>query len=333
MRLIKALFLAGALLAGNTAFAADQQLMNLVMPDARILGGVNVTTAKISPFGQFVLSRIPASDKGLQELIATTGFDPRQDAAELLVATAADPASPGGLLLVRGNFKVSQIAATAGKNSHIEVSSYAGATLITATNPKAKAVHAVAFIGDSIAVAGEAGDVKAALDRSHGVNSIDPALATQVNALSAGEDAWVVSSVAVGSLAPSGKAPAPTGPAAALLPVLKNIQAFSGGVKLGSDVQLTVQAKAGDANNAAALGAVVRLVVSLASANAGTNPQLAQVAGLLGGLQVATSGQTVNLALTVGEAQLEALVNSLPQRAASPAAARPAPQRARRNRN
>ena len=37
--------LLGLLLSG-TAFAADPQLMNLVMPDAKILAGVNATSAR-----------------------------------------------------------------------------------------------------------------------------------------------------------------------------------------------------------------------------------------------------------------------------------------------
>ena len=34
------------------ATAADPQLLNLVMPDAKVLAGVNVDQAKTSPFGQ-----------------------------------------------------------------------------------------------------------------------------------------------------------------------------------------------------------------------------------------------------------------------------------------
>ena len=34
------------------AAGADTRLMNLVMPDARVVAGANVTNARISPFGQ-----------------------------------------------------------------------------------------------------------------------------------------------------------------------------------------------------------------------------------------------------------------------------------------
>ncbi|MDQ1471264.1 MAG: hypothetical protein QOJ99_2744, partial [Bryobacterales bacterium] len=80
----------GALLLSASAFAADQQLLNLVMPDAQIMAGANVTTAKISPFGQYLLTQIGANDKGLQDFITKTGFDPRQDVTEILAASTGN---------------------------------------------------------------------------------------------------------------------------------------------------------------------------------------------------------------------------------------------------
>src|SRR3954471_8336608 len=92
-----AAFLAGTLILSANAFAVDTQLLNLVMPDAQIMAGMNVTTAKISPFGQYVLSQFRSDDKGLQELISQTGFDPRQDVSEILAATTGKPGVAGGL--------------------------------------------------------------------------------------------------------------------------------------------------------------------------------------------------------------------------------------------
>src|SRR5208283_4149187 len=83
------------------------------------------------------------------------------------------------------------------------VSTHAGATLVTFTNAKAKVQGAVAFIGSTIAVAGDVASVTAALDRGSASNSIDPALAVQVNALSGSDDAWFVSSVPPSSLLPA----------------------------------------------------------------------------------------------------------------------------------
>ena len=150
-----------------------------------------------SPLGQFVLTKIGQLPQGF---ITATGFNPLQDVSEILAATAADPSNPGGLVLARGTFPVDKITATlSGGSSNWQVTTYGGATLMSNTNPKEKVASAVAFLGTSIAVAGDLASVKAAIDRSGGTNSIDPALAVTVNQLSTSEDEWVASSVSIAS--------------------------------------------------------------------------------------------------------------------------------------
>ena len=142
-----------------------------------------------------------------------------------------------------------------------------------------------------------------------------------MNQLSESEDEWVVSSASIASLLPAGAATG-AGPAAQILSVLKSIQSFTGGVKLGSDVQVTGQAVADTAQNATSLAAVVKLGVNLASMNSGKDPQLAQLAQLLQNIQVTTSGSNLNLAMTVPETQVEGLLNQFwkPSAAVRPAA-------------
>jgi hypothetical protein len=297
------------------AFAADPQLMNMVMPDAKILAGVNAASARTSPFGQFVITKIGMLGQEPQKFIAATGFDPLQDVSEVLAASAADPAKPGGILLVRGNFNVDKLVTAVTGHTNVQVGTYGGARLLEVAGPKDQLAHAVAFLGTSIAVAGDVASVKAAIDRNSVLNSIDAALATKVNDLSIAEDEWLVSSASIGSLLPANAGSGASGPAAQILPLLKNIQSFSGGVKFGENVQVTGQAVTNDPQNAAALNAVIRLVVSLAAVNTGTNPQLSQVAQWLQTLQVTTAGPAVNVALSIPETQIEALLNSVPVRA------------------
>ena len=72
------------------ARAADQQLLNLLMPDAKVVAGVNVDQAKTSPFGQYVLLQMQSQDQNMRELAAQTGFDPTRDVHELLVASSGE---------------------------------------------------------------------------------------------------------------------------------------------------------------------------------------------------------------------------------------------------
>jgi hypothetical protein len=305
----------------GTAFAADSQLMNLVMPDAKILAGVNATSAIVSPLGQFILTKIGQTPP---EFITATGFNPLQDVTEVLAATAADPSHPGGLVLARGTFPVDKItAALTGGKANWQLTTYGGATLISTANPQDKIAHAVAFLGDSIAVAGDLASVKAAIDRSTGANSIDPALVVTINQLSASEDEWLVSSVSVGSLftafttrsnPANGPANTANNPVATVLPVLKSVQSFNGGVKFGSDVVVTGQAVSNSPQNAAALNAVIKLGIALGASLTPKDPQLTQAIQLLQAAQVTTNGSEVDLSLSIPEAQVEALLNSLPAR-------------------
>jgi hypothetical protein len=321
-------FLACVTFSG-TAFAADSQLMNLVMPDAKILAGVNVTSAENSPLGQFLLSKLGLLGGVPQDFIAATGFNPLQDVSEILAATAADPSHHGILVLARGTFPVDKLGGLLAANKNWQVSTYGGATLVSSTNPKEK--QAVAFLGSSIAVAGDLASVQAAIDRSTGANSIDPALALTANQLSGSEDEWLASSASVGSLLPANATLGAAGTAnpgvTTILPLLKNIQAFNGGVKFGDIVAITGQAVTNSPQNASALNSVIRLGIIMAGsagANTAGNQQLAELTQLLQTLQVTTNGPAVDLSLSIPESQIETLVNSIPTQAKAVASVRPA---------
>ncbi len=308
----------GLFLCG-TAFGADPQLMNLVMPDAKIMAGVNATSAMSSQLAQFLLAKFGQGQLP-PGLIAAIGFNPLLDVSEVLAATPADPSNPGGLVMARGTFPVDKIVAlltgtsTTRGNANWQLTTYGGATLISVTNPKDQIAHGVAFLGNSIAVGGDLASVKAAIDRSTGSNSIDPALAVTVNQLSGSEDEWLASSAPIGSLLPATTTP-PSGMAAQILPLLKSIQAFNGGVKFGDNVAVTGEAVTSSAQNASALNAVIKLGLLMAgsvTANQGGNQQIASLVQLLQTLQVSTNGADVDLSLSVPEAQIESLINSAP---------------------
>src|SRR5947208_5022303 len=98
--------------------AADPMLLNLLMPGAKIVAGINVDQAKRTQFGQYVLDQMQTADAHMQELVALTGFDPRRDVRELLVATDGTISADGtpsktGLALARGTFDVARIIGAA----------------------------------------------------------------------------------------------------------------------------------------------------------------------------------------------------------------------------
>jgi hypothetical protein len=283
-----------ALLAVLTAAglqAADPALLNLVMPDAKVLAGINVQKAKTSAFGQFLLTQMPAGD-GLNSFITATGFDPRQDLDEVLMASNSQGKSKSnGLVIARGTFSADRIAAALAKDSKHAAQTYSGAQLITGTGIGDNG--AIAFLSSNIAIAGDLASVKAAIDRSSGNNVIDPVLAAKVAAFAAA-DAWSVTTSPI-SLGDGEK----DNPVAS---ALKTVQEASASVVLSSPVQISAEALAGSDQDATSLSDVLKFVVMMFQ----SNPQ----ASLLNALSVTTDHSTVRVSLTIPEDQLEQIIKS-----------------------
>jgi hypothetical protein len=323
-------------LLSGAAFGADPRLLNLVMPNPGSVAGINVTNAEITPFGQYVLTQMTsAMNQQLQAFIAATGFDPRQDVSEILAASSGSVSTPAGLVLATGTFPVSQITtAIAAKSPQLTVQTYGGATLITETGTgKTPASGSIAFLGTTIAIAGDTASVKAAIDRSTGVNSLSPALTVQIQTLSTTEDAWVITDTPMTSLIPglggTGSTAGGIGTSSPILQmgqIFNSIQASSGGILFGSTVQITGQALTTDAASASSLASVLQALVSIASMVGGQNPEAASIAQLLQGLKVTTDGSAINVALSIPETQLETVLNGLKNQVkpAAKAAIRPA---------
>ena len=284
--------------------AADQQLVGMLMPDAKVVAGINVEQAKNSPFGQFLLSRIPNEDHGLSHLTAATGFDPRRDLSEILMGTIGQPGEKG-LVLAKGNFDAQRILAAARTAGHT-VESYKGVELLTGKEDSI--VHAVAFLENSIAVAGDADNVKAAIDRRNSSRSIDPALAARIDQLSASEDAWSVSMVPLAALTNQN---VPDTKLNGMLnsDVVKTIQQTSGGIKFGAIIQLSAEAVTRSAQDATALADVVRFLANMVQMN---TPQAGQAAvtALVQSLNVKADGNTVKVGLAIPEDQFEKVMRS-----------------------
>lgn len=305
---MKARILTTATLAtvfAGTLPAIDQHLLGLVMPDAKVLAGVNVVSAKNSPFGQYVLSQMAPNNQELQKMAALTGFDPTQDLIELLAASNATPGAHAGLALATGTFNTSAIMAAAtlaGATSQ----TYNGVTIIV--DPNAKIPSGIAFLGSTIAIAGDLTDVKAAIDRQSAPSKIDSGLAGTANSLSNSQDAWVVSIVGPPAMMiPKGGPTAPGAPAGALpATALQQIVSGNAGVKFGANVVVTAQAQADNAQDATSLAGMLQLLANMAQLQADKNPQAAALAK---NLTVSSSGVNINVAFTLPESQLQQLAS------------------------
>jgi hypothetical protein len=300
--------------SGAAAFGADPQLLNLAMPNAQVMAGINVASAESSPLGQYLIAHM-SGEQALRDLIAQTGFDPRRDLTEVLAASVAQTSSAAtadaseSIVAVKGTFNVSQILAALGTDKTKQSTTYNGATLISGTDQKGSAV---AFIGPTIAVMGNLASVKAAIDRSATTNTLSEPLASQVKTLSAGNDVWAVSIASLAGLIPTTPGNTPQAdPGAQTFQLLKNIRSASSGIKFGPNIVFTGQAVADTAQNASALADVTRMLVSLAGMGAANqSSEAAALAQLLGSVQVSAAGAVVSVSATISEAQIETFLNA-----------------------
>src|SRR5258708_17115707 len=155
------------IMAASLSPAADQSLLNMVMPEAKVLVGVDVDHARDSVFGRMVLSQIGQEDAALAKMTDATGFDPRRDIHEILIASMDDmvPNSkmPGnGLIMMRGNFDASRISTMIKTMGMGNPMIYLGQEIFTTANAKDNGGFAI--LDKNTAVLGNIGFVQSALD-------------------------------------------------------------------------------------------------------------------------------------------------------------------------
>ncbi|HCC57139.1 MAG TPA: hypothetical protein DEQ47_07725 [Solibacterales bacterium] len=286
--------------------AADPQLMNMVPPDAKVIAGVNVDQAASSPFGQYVLGLLP-SDPNFQQFVSVSGFDPRHDIHEILVAAVGPEKPASHLFLARGTFNVDRLLSLAPKPHPLSEQNYNGTRIFSAPG---KDGMVFAFPDSNTAVAGDLASVKASLDRRSQTNSIDATLAARVSVLSSTLDAWAISTLPFSAMPrmPSG----PNSKSVVSSELLAKIQQTSGGIKFGDQVHLIGEATTGDAKDATALGDVIRFVAMMIQNQA--PPEAAPVTALIKNLQVVAEGTTVRMDLAIAENQIESLIAAGKQR-------------------
>lgn len=286
-----------AAMAGPLGAQPDPQLLKLVMPDVKVISDVNVQQAKITPFGQYVLSQLSTTD--VEKLTALTGFDPSKDLNELVTASNGTPNT--GLALATGIFDPTKIGAAAGQDGAV-TEMYQGVTILE--NP-AK-TDGIAFLNPGVMVAGDVADVKAAIGRQSAPTSLPNSLTSQITTLGGMYDAWVYSSVPPSSLAHNAPANKQGNVDGVTIPpnVLSQVTSGYAGVKFGSNVTVTGQAETADAQTATNLASMLQLLVNLALMQSQQNANLSALAK---SVVIAASGTAVNVTATLPEAQFQAL--------------------------
>jgi hypothetical protein len=294
-------------LAAIPTWAADPDLMKLVMPGARFIAGIHVAQVRKTPFGQFILSEFSASqDREFDGFVKASGFDPRYNLDDLVIAgrgLAFDrPGSDSGhnLLVARGTFSPDRIIAIA-RSAGAAIENFQGIDIIgNSAAPPASPSRmplALAFLSNSIAVAGDRAAVRGAISRRMAVGGgSGPDIASAVEAVSSADDAWFVSTVPAGELVQG----LPGNFGAALQDgVLKSVRQATGGATFGQTVRISVQLLTGTAEDASSLAGMFHLLSGFAQS--GPDP-------LWTSLDLKADGNVVKVGLSLSEAQLESLL-------------------------
>ncbi len=282
--------------------AADSRLLEMVMPEAKVVAGVNLAQARTSPFGQFLLSRAQHEDEGLTKFMAITGFDPRRDLTEVVLASSSDSTRKSGIAIARGRFDVNRLIAAARADGR-SVETYNGVEMTTGKHGN----DSLAFFDSTLAVAGVTSEVRSAIDRRNRPTAFHAAIAAKIAQLGASQDAWVVSLGPVAGFKPGLKDKTVNG--AFNGDLAKSIEQASAGVKFGAMVQVTAEAVARTAKDATALADVARFLASMAQLNV-QEKDTGKFGEVLQSLDVKTQANTVRLSLAISEDQMERLIGT-----------------------
>jgi hypothetical protein len=286
-------------------------LLNLVMPDATVVSGMNVSQSITSPFGQYILSQMQSNDSGFLQFITATGFDPRKDLLEILAATPSTASSTAhsGLILGRGVFQPAMIIGAATEQGGT-VTNYRGFSLI---GPTGETV-ALTFLDGSTVAMGDITSVKSVIDRKVAGSTFSGTLAQTAVAVSAANSAWFATTTPLSDFMSTKQAGNLGGVAQS--PLLQSVQQASGGVQFGSaGITLSADAVTASPQNAQALVDVLKFFVSMIAGNANAPSSVASVAT---SAQFSVNGSTAHISLMLAENQAEQLL--MPQNAAKHAA-------------
>jgi len=275
--------------------ATDPSVYNMVMPDAKVLIGLDMDRVAKSGIGQQLFSRLDLDTGEFRQLMDTTGFDPRRDLREVLVASIGESGHQGSIVIVRGAFDETRLAALTGVHGGT-VQSYQGFRILSGKGGQAgkPSEGSVGFLGNSLLLAGGSEDVKAAIDRHRSGALLEASLASRIQSSSSRYDAWMISTTSPASL--SKQAPNSKSSKAMQVELLQAIESFSGGLRLGADsVDLTAEALTRSEKDAAALVDVFTFLIQMAAGNQMPDSPMGK---MLDSMKTAVDGRTARFEFT-----------------------------------
>ncbi len=293
------------LAAATVSFAADDlRLMEMLPAGPSTVAGFNVQQVLASPFGRQLLSQMKGDEPQLRRLFELTGFDPRRDLRDVVLATYVRPGlADRTLLMARGNFDVPRLRTELLKNGPI--AEFLGVSLFNSASDGSS----FAFSNDGLALAGDAISIREALTlRQSGASALGSTLSQRTKQMSAQYDIWMFTATPASAV--SNRLDDSLVEAASRhTPLLRSVTQASGGIKFGETVTIAGEALMRSEKDATAAADILRLVASLARMAPDRLPN-ADFISLFEALQVRAEAGSLSLSFAIPQAQLIRLFNS-----------------------
>jgi hypothetical protein len=281
--------------AAASALAADAGLLNLLSSDPAMISDLNVEAARGSAFGQRVLAQMKSEDANFQKLIEATGFDPRKDLYEVLVASNGKT----GLVLARGSFQPTKITALLTADGSTSTL-YMGVEIWS----KKDGTLAVAMPDTSLALFGPLDLVKAAIARRAATKTALSADLQKKIAAWSSYDAWFVSTIGLSDLGVNATGKNEVLPSSISTDMIRSGAA---GASFGKDVKLAGSITTRSNSDAEQLVDTYRFLLSLVQLNA-DKQNAAEVLKVAESATVAANGANVTFAVTIPESMLDVML-------------------------
>jgi hypothetical protein len=284
--------------AAFPALALDADLLKYGGPDAKEVAGVYVSRVIASPLGLFLQSRIGEDQGGLAKFIADTGFDPRRDIVELVGFSQGAQVKKPGMVAARARFDAARLGAAFVANG-MKQSTYSGVEVFE------RGIGAlIAFPEPGIVLGGDGDLVRAALDRRGKPSELDPAVLSKVNNAASRNDVWFVAAgqrnIGLGRMR---------------LPE-DSLEGISGGLVLGSTVELNAEAVMRTEKDAQALAQLIQFITAMGQVQGNRGSGVPFLA-LLQNAKSTVQGTTVLFSVSATQEDLEKLLSPPLKRAAA----------------
>jgi hypothetical protein len=285
------------------AFAADQALLKMLPGDAAFIAGINADQIRTSRFGQFLLDQLKSEEQNMEKFVTSTGFDPRRDLQELIVASNDARGHGKAIVIARGRFdaaRISQFARTSGADSTF----YRGIEILTGKGQSGGNKGWMAILDPSTAIAGEQDAVRAAIERrATNQGGVKAETLAKINELSTRYDAWMVSA----SLERLADEVRPEVGQTMQGNLMAAMQSVTGGVRFGANVELMAEAVMRSDKDAQAMVDVVKFLAGMMQLSS-DEKKAAEFAKLLDKMDLKASGNQFRLSMTLPEELIETML-------------------------